>query len=45
MVESDEVIQEISIPELITVKELAESLNVSAIEIIKELMKNKNQYY
>ena len=40
MVESDEVIQEISIPELITVKELAESLNVSAIEIIKELMKN-----
>ena len=40
MVEADETIKAIALPDTLTVKELADSLELSAIEIIKELMKN-----
>ena len=40
MTETDESVQKIIIPDTITVKDLAEHLNISSIEIIKELMKN-----
>ena len=40
MTEADESVQKITIPDTITVKDLAEHLSISSIEIIKELMKN-----
>jgi translation initiation factor IF-2 len=40
MTEADESVQKITIPDTITVKDLAENLSISSIEIIKELMKN-----
>ena len=40
MTETDESVQKITIPDTITVKDLAEHLSISSIEIIKELMKN-----
>ena len=40
MVETDETIKSITLPDTLTVKELADELDLSAIEIIKELMKN-----
>ena len=40
MVETDETIKSIILPDTLTVKELADELDLSAIEIIKELMKN-----
>ena len=40
MVETDETIKTIMLPDTLSVKELADELELSAIEIIKELMKN-----
>ena len=37
MVETDETIKSITLPDTLTVKELADELDLSAIEIIKEL--------
>ncbi len=40
MVDTDETIKAITLPDTLTVNELADELGLSAIEIIKELMKN-----